>query len=75
MSLLRLARGAGRRGLDEDFAWLAVPVPGAGRFVSALGEVIHRRVYGPLEKLGVRFQYIAPDERALLDGWLGGDPA
>ena len=73
MSLLRLAESGRRKGdldLDGQFAWVGVPLPTQGRHVVALAEVMHRRMYGPLESVGVKFRYLSPDDQAALDRYL-----
>jgi hypothetical protein len=73
MSLLRVARKPGEgkpRGLDHRFSWLAIPLPEAAVHVCVLAEVVHRRIYGPLELLGVRFEQMSADDRAVLDEYL-----
>lgn len=73
MSLLRV-RGAGegedKRGLDHRVSWLAVPLPERGRHLCALSEVVHRRRYGPLEVVGVRFTHMSEMDRRDLDAYL-----
>jgi hypothetical protein len=75
MSLLRVARPAtlaeeDKRGLDHRFSWLAVPLPERGLHLCALAEVVHRRRFGPLEMLGVRFEQMSTGDRRLLDEYL-----
>ena len=75
MSLLRVARSPDlaeqdKRGLDHRFSWLAVPLPERGLHLCALAEVAHRRRFGPLELLGVRFEQMSPGDRRLLDEYL-----
>jgi hypothetical protein len=73
MSLLRVARNAAeehKRGLDHRFSWLAIPLPERGLHLCALAEVIHRRRFGPLELLGVRFEQLSSGARRLLDEYL-----
>lgn len=75
MSLLRVARNPDlpeveKCGLDHRFSWLAVPLPERGLHLCALAEVIHRRTYGPLELLGVRFEQMSAGDRRLLDEYL-----
>src|SRR5690349_11870400 len=73
MSLLRVARkpGDGKpRGLDHRFSWLAIPLPEADVHLCALAEVVHRRSYGPLELLGVRFEQMSAEDRDVLDAYL-----
>lgn len=79
MSLLRVARKstpeAGqakprKRGLDHRFSWLAVPLPERGTHVCALAEVVHRKRFGPLELIGVRFEQMSDDDRAQLADYL-----
>ncbi|PRP97682.1 hypothetical protein ENSA5_31890 [Enhygromyxa salina] len=71
MSLLRVASKQGEaRGLDRRFNWLAVPLPERGAQVCALTEVVHRRRFGPLEMLGVRFEQMSASDRELLHDYL-----
>jgi hypothetical protein len=77
MSVLRVARKAGadgewpkKRGLDHRFSWLAVPLPERGSHVCALAEVVHRKRFGPLELLGLRFEQMAATDRAVLADYL-----
>ena len=77
MSVLRVASKPGvssereqRRGLDHRFSWLAVPLPERKASVCALTEVVHRRRFGPLELIGVRFEQMSKEDRALLDDYL-----
>jgi len=76
MSLLRVAPKPSedarrrKRGLDYRFSWLAIPLPERGTHVCALTEVIHRRRFGPLELLGVRFEQMADEERAALEDYV-----
>jgi hypothetical protein len=77
MSVLRVARKPGadgqwppKHGLDHRFSWVAVPLPERGTHVSALAEVIHRKRFGPLELLGLRFEQMTPDDRAALTEYL-----
>ncbi|EDM75552.1 hypothetical protein PPSIR1_13625 [Plesiocystis pacifica SIR-1] len=58
------------RGLDHRFSWLAVPLPERGETLCALAEVVHRRRYGPLEWVGVRFEHMSAKDRATLDEYL-----
>src|SRR5262249_18934555 len=73
MSVLRVARKPGSdgqwppaRGLDHRFSYLAVPLPERGTHVCALAEVVHRKRFGPLEQLVLRFEQMSPTDRALL---------
>ena len=72
--LLRVARKPGerrrKRGLDHRFSWLAVPLPERETHVCALAEVVHRKRFGPLEMIGVRFEQMSEGDRALLDDYL-----
>lgn len=78
MSLLRVARKVTgdeleplrKRGLDHRFSWLAVPLPERGTHVCALAEVVHRKRFGPLEMIGVRFEQMADADRAVLAEYL-----
>ncbi len=73
MAVLRVARKPDQskpRGLDHRFSWLAIPLPEVDIHLCALAEVVHRRSYGPLELLGVRFDQMSADDRALLDDYL-----
>lgn len=75
MSLLRVAPKPDavehdKRGLDHRFSWLAVPLPERGLHLCALAEVVHRRRFGPLELLGVRFEQMSAGDRELLDEYL-----
>lgn len=75
MSLLRVARPTDlpdeqKRGLDHRFSWLAVPLPERGLHLCALAEVVHRRRFGPLELIGVRFEQMSASDRQLLDEYL-----
>ena len=75
MSLLRVARKPDqpeedKRGLDHRFSWLAVPLPERGLHLCALAEVIHRRRFGPLELIGVRFEQMSSGDQRLLDEYL-----
>ncbi len=72
MSLLRVARkqDGKPRGLDHRFGWLAVPLPEVDLQICVLAEVLHRRSYGPLELLGLRFEQMSSEDRALLDEYL-----
>jgi hypothetical protein len=77
MSVLRVARKAGpdgqwprKRGLDHRFSWLAVPLPERGSHVCALAEVVHRKRFGPLELLGLRFEQMAATDKAVLVDYL-----
>jgi hypothetical protein len=72
MSLLRVPGFSQRMetGLDGDFAWISIPLPDRRNNLSAVAEVVHRRDYGPLERLGIRFRYLSPADRQLLDEYL-----
>ena len=77
MSLLRVSPKSGdargrerRRGLDHRFSWLAVPLPERSSHICALTEVVHRRRFGPLEMLGVRFEQMSSEDQVLLDDYL-----
>jgi hypothetical protein len=75
MSLLRVAckpelAEQDKRGLDHRFSWLAVPLPERGLHLCALAEVVHRRRFGPLELLGVRFEQMSASDRRVLDEYL-----
>lgn len=59
-----------KRGLDQRYSWLVVPLPERGAKVSVLGEVVHRQRFGPLEMIGVRFEQISTSDRALLEAYL-----
>lgn len=74
MALLRVARKPDEgklRGLDHRFSWLAIPLPEVDIHLCALAEVVHRRAFGPLELLGVRFEQMSTEDRGLLDEYLG----
>lgn len=77
MSVLRVARKPGpdgecppMHGLDHQFSWLAVPLPERGTHVCALAEVVHRKRFGPLELIGLRFEQMTPNDRAALTEYL-----
>lgn len=74
MSLLRVGRSdeqpSDPRGLDHRFSWLAIPLPERGRNLCALAEVVHRKRYGPLEWIGVRFEQISERDRDDLEAYL-----
>lgn len=74
MSVLRVAPKADakpeKRGLDHRFSWLAVPLPERGARVCVLTEVVHRKRFGPLEMIGVRFEQMSPGDRAVLEAYL-----
>lgn len=72
MAVLRVARkqDAKPRGLDHRFSWLAVPLPEVDLQICVLAEVLHRRTFGPLELLGVRFEQMSAEDRAVLDEYL-----
>lgn len=77
ISVLRIARKPGpdgkwpdKRGLDLRFSWLAVPLPERGTHVCALAEVVQRKRFGPLEQLSLRFEHMAPTDRAVLADYL-----
>jgi hypothetical protein len=76
MSVLRVApkpepsAEPGKRGLDQRFSWLAVPLPERGAHVCVLTEVVHRKRFGPLEMIGVRFEQMSTSDRALLNEYL-----
>jgi hypothetical protein len=76
MSVLRVAPKpgqsvpAGERGLSQRFSWLAVPLPERGAQVIALAQVVHRKRFGPLEMIGLRFEQMSAGDRALLDAYL-----
>lgn len=67
----RRFRRAGEMDLDNGFCWIAVPLPGRARHLKALAEVVHRHEQGPWETIGLRFRYLAPNELAALDQYLG----
>lgn len=72
MSVLRIPgneKGL-ENGLDGDFAWVSVPLPDRASSLQAVAEVVHRRDYGPLERVGLRFRYMAPADRQLLEDYL-----
>lgn len=48
-----------------------MPLPGRGRHLKALAEVVHRKESGPWETIGLRFRYMSPTEQAALDAYLG----
>ncbi len=72
MSLLRVARKSEPklRGLDHRFSWLAIPLPEVDLHLCALAEVVYRRAFGPLELIGVRFEQMSGEDRAVLDAYL-----
>ncbi|PRQ08990.1 hypothetical protein ENSA7_12610 [Enhygromyxa salina] len=75
MSVLRVAPKPGapesaQRGLDQRFSWLAVPLPERGAQVCALTQVVHRKRFGPLEMIGLRFEQMSTSDRTLLDAYL-----
>lgn len=75
MSLLRVAPrakvdGADEGDLDRRFCWLAIPLPERGVHLCALVRVVHRRRFGPLEQLGVRFEQMSASDRERLDEYL-----
>jgi len=72
MSVLRIPGREPKleNGLDGDFAWVSVPLPDRGNTLQAVAEVVHRREYGPLQRVGLRFRYMSPADRRLLDDYL-----
>ena len=59
-----------RDGLDQRYAWVAVPLPRRTAYVRALAETVHRKSVGPLESVGLRFRYMSPEDRRALDAYL-----
>jgi c-di-GMP-binding flagellar brake protein YcgR len=57
-------------GLDGDFSWVSIPLPDRGNTLQAVAEVVHRRDYGPLERVGLKFRYLSPADRQLLEDYL-----
>jgi hypothetical protein len=72
MSVLRIPNNDKglEHGLDGDFAWITVPLPDRSNSLQAVAEVVHRRDYGPLERVGLRFRYLSPADRQLLEDYL-----
>lgn len=77
MSVLRVARKDGpdgrlppAYGLDQQFSWVAVPLPERGTHVCALAEVVHRKRFGPLELVGLHFVQMSPGDRSVLTDYL-----
>lgn len=74
MSLLRVPRDGADdsepRGLDHRFSWLAVPLPERAVHVCVLAEVLRRERFGPLERLGLRFEQMGARDRLMLDTYL-----
>lgn len=72
MSLITLQRTkppAGRH------AWLKFWLPGSDTLVKALAEVVHRHDDGEVERYGMRFKYMFPDQRLLLERYLSASGA
>jgi c-di-GMP-binding flagellar brake protein YcgR len=72
MSLLRVPGRSKslESGLDGEFAWISIPLPDRRNKLTAVAEVVHRNHYGPLERIGVRFRYMSPADRQLLNEYL-----
>ena len=66
MSLLRLADAQPKR---THFT-VEIPLAGSGRRVHALARTVRKRNRGPLTEVGIRFCYMPPEDRRLLDAYL-----
>ncbi len=69
ISVISLARAEQPRGRH---AWLRFRLPGEQRSIAALGEIVHRERDEQLavERLGIRFKFLFPDQRRMLDEYL-----
>lgn len=71
LSLMRPARqleSLEKKGLDERFVWLTVPLPDSSEKVTALIEVLHRERFGLTERVRARFEHMSfPDRVKLAD--------
>lgn len=74
MSLRRAAPGSrdafGKKGLDQRFAWLTVPLPDSETKVTALIEVVHRQQEGATELIRARFEEMPITDRIQLSDYL-----
>ena len=72
MSLVTLAR-------DEPptskHAWIRFWLPGSEVLIHALAEVMRKDSDDEVDRYGIRFKYLFPDQRTLLAGYLAAGPA
>lgn len=70
ITVISLARG--RQEPIGRFAWLRFCLPGREQQISALGEVVHRNRDEALklERTGLRFKFLFPDQRRMLEQYL-----
>jgi hypothetical protein len=71
MTIVSLSRD-GQASLGHH-AWLRFWLPGQERPIQALGEVVHRQHDDALllERTGIRFKFLFPDQQRMLESYLG----
>jgi len=70
ITLISLLKGEG--GPKGRHAWVRFRLPGQPRPINALGEVVHRHADEglSLERTGIRFKFLFPDQRRMLERYL-----
>jgi len=68
VTLPRVAPPAGRH------AWVRFWLPGSEILISALAQVVHQAGGEDVERYGLRFKYLFPDQKELLRGYLAAQP-
>ena len=71
MSVVTLARSEDD---TQRHAWVRFWLPGSEILIHALAEVIRREKDEEVERFGLRFKYLFPDQKELLAGYLAGTP-
>jgi len=67
MSVVTVRKGTVPKGRHT---WLRFWLPGSEELISALGEIIHRKTDGDTVRTGVRFKYIYPAHRKVIESFL-----
>ena len=71
MGVLRLRPGRFTDAdMDRDHGWYAIPLPALNEHLTAYAQVVHRRTFGPMEALGLRFRFVTPFDLVKLETYL-----
>lgn len=71
MSLVTLAR---QEAAPKRHAWVRFWLPGSEVLIHALAEVTRQERGDDVDRYGMRFKYLFPDQKALLAGYLAATP-
>ena len=71
MSLVTLAR---EEPAPSKHAWVRFWLPGSEVLIHALAEIMRHNSDEEVDRFGIRFKYLFPDQRELLAGYLAAEP-